>query len=450
MAMTRVAGWTLIALTLLIVSASQADACTCASPGSACEALWQAGAVFAGEVLEIVDVGPKSERFPPAVLRIRFRVLETFAGVEAPGPYTEVYTAGHSAMCGYPFARGGRYLVFAYDYPDGTRGVSLCSATRPMGALNADLRYLRALKAAAPDTGRLRGRAMYFERPTLSSHPFADARIVARGGDDRTIEARTDSNGRFDLVAPVGRYTLEAVVDDRFYARVDTPRVWILDPGACGELTVRIRPDGHVSGRVLTVDGSPLAHVAVKVGEPKDAARLASSYGPFVRTDSFGRFDAGNLPPGQYVLGLAVPYVAAPKSSGIPILMSSEQGRQSVREISLSPGGRVDVGDFVVREIPRLVTVSGTVVDRANQALRDVSVQLTTTDKRPTDIGPPVTTDENGRFSFATVPGNRYGILARLYRLGMLDSVSVQAEILASVDAPPVTMTLPVQKPVKQ
>lgn len=401
--------------------------------------------MFAGEVMEIVDVDLKRDASLPAPRRVRVRVLEAFAGIES--AETEVFTENNEAMCGYTFAAGGRYLVFAFDYPDGRRGVTLCSLTRPMGRLNGDLSYLRALKASAPESlvGRLRGRATYAEqRYGPPQRPFAGARIFARGADDRTVEVVTDREGRFEIVAPVGRYALSVEVSDALHAQLDFRAAWILDPRACGELQVRVRPDGHVAGRVVTEDGSPLAHVAVTLGQPKDVSRLATSYGAVARTDAFGRFDVGQLPPGQYVLGLLVPRAPDRSNPPVPVLMSSEQGRATVREINVSNGGRLDVGDFVVRDIPPLITLSGLVVDLSNRPLRNVSVELTAPRDRIMRIGPVVISDDAGRFSFAVVAGSRYGLRARLYSHGFWGAWTELPEILASGDAAPVILTLPI------
>lgn len=446
--MTRAAIVVAGALALLAVTPGSVQACSCAPTRSACQALWNAGAVFAGEVIDITNLDPKKKPPAPDTRRVRIKVLETFAGAQS--DEVEVFTAPDGAMCGYPFTRGDRYLVFAYEYADGSLGVSICSPTRHMTRFNGDLSYLRSLKAAKAPLGRLRGRVTYVVGSPAGSgagrpRPFDGARIAA-SADGRTIDVVTDREGRFEILAPPGRYKVDVRVPDGFYVQPHTPNVWILDPESCGEMPVRVQPDGHVSGRVVTADGVPLAHVAVTLGQPKYVARLASSYGWSARTDALGRFRVDKLPPGRYVLGLLIPQFPSPPDSGIPVLRSPAEPGAAPREIDVTVGGRVDVGDFVIRDNPNLVTISGMVVDLANRPLRDIKVELRSAASRLMGIGPAVTTGDDGRFAFAAVPGMTYGLAAQSYPWGLWGARSERVDIVAAADSPPVTITLPVPK----
>lgn len=399
--------------------------------------------------MDIVDLDPKAPGLSSR--RVRLKVLEAFAGVDfGDAGDVEVYTTGNSAACGYPFTRGGRYLVFAYETPDGMLGVSICSPTRPMGGLNGDLKYLRALKAAGHQSGRLRGRATYLEGSPSGSgprpRPFAGARILAHG-DGQTIEAVTDRDGRFEILAPIGRYGLAARVADGFYAQTSA-HAWILDPEACGEIAVTVRPDGHITGRVVTPAGDPIAHVPVKVGEMKGVSRLATSYGKSARTDALGRFRLDQLPPGQYALGLLIPQLPDKSKPEIPVLMASAEPGAPPRSIDVTIGGRVDVGDFIVRDIPKLVTISGMVVDLSSQPVRNATVEHVLFANRAVTIASEIPTDDTGRFAFAAIPGAKYALRAQ--RLGWLwGSRSERLEVVAAADSPPITITLPVREPGK-
>jgi hypothetical protein len=436
-----------LVLACVILTPARAEACTCAGPRSACEALPTVGAVFAGEVMDIVDLDPKTPGLSSR--RVRLKVLEAFAGIEfGDAGDVEVYTTGNSAACGYPFTRGGRYLVFAYETPDGMLSVSICSPTRHMGGLNGDLKYLRALKAAGHQIGRVKGRAMYVEGSPSGAgprpRPFVGARIFAHG-DGRTIDVVSDRDGRFEILAPPGKYTLDIQTPDGLYAQRPRQDVWILDPESCGEIDVRIHPDGHVSGRVVTANGVPIPHVAVKLGEPRDVGRLASSYGKSARTDALGRFRLEKLPPGQYVLGLLIPQLPNKSKPEIPVLMASATSGAVPRSIDVTVGGRVDVGDFVVRDIPKLVTISGMVVDLSSQPVRNVTVEVVLFANREVTIAS-VPADDNGRFVFAAIPRAKYALRAQLHTW-LWGSRSEQLEVIAAADSPPITLTLPVRGP---
>jgi hypothetical protein len=229
------------ALSALFLTAGRADACDCVNRGRpACEAAWRAAAVFAGEVLEIAAVDPKTDRSRAGHLRVRLRVLEPFTGVDS--AEVEVYTAEHTIGCGYRFSRGGRYLVFAHRSLDGPLSVSGCSSTKEL-RFNGDHKYLRSLKASTPQFGRLRGLVTYFKESSgfwgKRTQPFDGARIIA-SGEGQTLEVVTGRDGKFEIVAPPGRYKLEVRLKDGLYGRVLTPDVWIVDPKSCGRVEVRV------------------------------------------------------------------------------------------------------------------------------------------------------------------------------------------------------------------
>lgn len=433
--MTRMTSLVFVVATLVAALPGSAEACSCARLGSACEAFWRSGAVFAGEVIEITDHDLRKDRSLPASRRARFRVLEAFVGVES--TEIEVFTELYEASCGYSFASGGKYLVFAFDYPDGRRGVSLCSLTRPMGPLNGDLRYLRSLKTSAHETGRVRGRAMYVEGTPSGGggrgSPFAGARIVARSGT-KTIESVSDRDGRFELVAPVGTYSLSIEVSDGLHAATFTPVVHIRDPEACGEISVRVQPDSHISGRLVSENGAPIPHLALAVGEDGRPDKWVKSYRVIGRTDAEGRFDIGKLAPGRYALGVSPPRMPGSSNWGRMLTVTDATGRSVAVTATLTAGGRQDVGDIVARGLPRLVTLSGTVVDMADQPLRNVTVELNLAGKQGSGIDHPILTDAAGRFAFAVVESSRYRLVARLFTHGFWGAWEEVPDVVAPAD----------------
>ncbi|TMR96577.1 hypothetical protein [Nonomuraea basaltis] len=104
-------------------TSTAAYACSCAirTPAQAVE---HADAVFTGTVAEGTAIGPRS----PDVYT--FRVDNVYKG--APTAEFTLATDADTASCGYPFERGGRYLVFAAsdesELSEPVPGVSLTSS----------------------------------------------------------------------------------------------------------------------------------------------------------------------------------------------------------------------------------------------------------------------------------------------------------------------------------
>lgn len=100
------------------------------------EGLSSSHAVFTGEVTSIEP--NRATRF--GGLEVTFRVRRLWKG--EPQAEIKVHTAGSSAACGYTFAKGGSYLVYAVQDDADPMRVSLCSRTTPIENAKADLRFL--------------------------------------------------------------------------------------------------------------------------------------------------------------------------------------------------------------------------------------------------------------------------------------------------------------------
>ena len=115
--------------------APAANACSCMKLTPS-EGLTSSHAVFTGEVTEL----GKNTATPFGGVEVTLRVKQMWKG--EPSREIKVRTAGSSAACGYPFAEGVTYLVYAVrDEADPLR-VSLCSRTAPIDRAKEDLDFL--------------------------------------------------------------------------------------------------------------------------------------------------------------------------------------------------------------------------------------------------------------------------------------------------------------------
>lgn len=142
------------------IYAPEASACSCMKLTPS-EGFTSSYAVFTGEVIDIA----KNEATRFGGLEVTLRVKKVWKG--DPAPQIKVRTASSSAACGYGFAEGETYLVYAVrDEADPLR-VSLCSRTAPIDQAKEDLQFLgkpahtfeedpRRQKAKSED-GRKRG-----------------------------------------------------------------------------------------------------------------------------------------------------------------------------------------------------------------------------------------------------------------------------------------------------
>jgi hypothetical protein len=116
-------------------------ACSCVQPGPPAEASAGAAAVFAGTVSSISPAGPNG-----GSLLVTFDLSQSWKGPE--GPQLTITTADNSASCGFEFAQGEEYLVYALPQ-DGQLYTGLCTRTAPLAAAGEDLAALGEGNAVA-------------------------------------------------------------------------------------------------------------------------------------------------------------------------------------------------------------------------------------------------------------------------------------------------------------
>lgn len=114
-----------------------AYACKCAEPEAPSAALASAKAVFQGEVSAIQDSGHE--------LVVTLQVPRAWKGIVS-AEEVKIRTRRDSAACGFPFAVGENYLVYASALEPAQDGASLqvlrCGRTRPLAEAEDDMREL--------------------------------------------------------------------------------------------------------------------------------------------------------------------------------------------------------------------------------------------------------------------------------------------------------------------
>jgi len=199
----------LFGLAVVAVVPAEAHACTCSgSPNPPCQAAWQADAVFAGRVAEIGH--PEPSAFMPQGFRMRrihFAVTESFLGDVA--SEQTVFTGLGGGDCGYQFAAGASYVVYAHRAEDGSLTTGICSRTRSTSGAGEDLAYLRSLATTPqPVAGMIRGEVLVRyrdRRPALQ--PAADVRVTVTGPAGRSTVV-SGPDGAFAVMGPAGPYTI--------------------------------------------------------------------------------------------------------------------------------------------------------------------------------------------------------------------------------------------------
>jgi hypothetical protein len=242
---------------------------------------------------------------------IRFSTVEIFHGNPANDGELVVYTGLGGGDCGYPFAVGVRYLVYA-SIRNGRLGTGICSFTGPEVTASGVIKELRSLR----DTGRaddLFGiigeapRGVRYE-DTPNTRPLAGVSIRLKGSRGEVFSTITDAHGVYSFsTLPLGTYQIEHDLPLGLARNSKEPiSVELSDQdgrGAGCRIDVFARPDGVIAGTVVDGSGKPLAgFVALEPVDP-DEAKLSSQRGGLPGCDTLdGNFTLPNVPPGRYRL----------------------------------------------------------------------------------------------------------------------------------------------------
>jgi hypothetical protein len=137
----------LLSVLLGMNAAAPGAACSCLTPPPPVLALIEADAVFEG-VVTAIEVEKKADGRPDSyssadLMRVIFRVLRSWKEVES--AEAVVFTARMDASCGYEFAVGQRYLVYASTSERGLV-TGACTRTTQASRGHTDFRDLGAAK----------------------------------------------------------------------------------------------------------------------------------------------------------------------------------------------------------------------------------------------------------------------------------------------------------------
>jgi hypothetical protein len=179
----------------LTLSSIPADACSCRPPPSPAAARDAADAVFEGRAGTGTVAKSAGPGLSPTGMSVPFTVIRGFKGVNA-GEQVTIATSGSPAMCGFPFAAGETYLVYAWREKSGGFGTGLCSRTRKSADATDDFAAFAAPAGGgspAPSPGGA----------TSSTAPAATAKDPATAGNSNATPGNTTGPGSSEP-APAG------------------------------------------------------------------------------------------------------------------------------------------------------------------------------------------------------------------------------------------------------
>jgi hypothetical protein len=424
----------LLVLALLLLHPDRADACSCAEAGPPCQAFWKVDAVFTGVVTEIAEAPRSSAMDDIGGNRlVTFLVEERFRGVDA--GWIQVRTGSRGGDCGFRFAVGERYIVYASRTRDREHlTTSTCRRTKHFSEANDDIVYARAVtEPSKPAT-------LIFGNVTLDDNgeatPMASLPVRALG--DGRFETRTDREGnyRFSNLPPA---TYVVAVDlpenGNFAANPLASVATTLNANGCikNDFIATFKP-AEIEGRVTTASGQPAHNVTVHIAwsTPDENGRFHTFRHAVTSRD--GTYAFVGIARGSYFVGLNI---ADPPNLYSPYAPTFYPGGgiESAAPIVVRPGESLKHIDFGLPSRLQPTTVRGRVVGETGMPLENVPVWLidSANTYHPAFMA---RTTSNGSFDSSGFEGGTYELhaLARSRSTRCLRATSQRVVVTASLE----------------
>jgi metalloproteinase inhibitor 2 len=416
----------ILILAVLIVGlcAVDARACTCSGERAACQAYWEASAVFIGTVIEGRLVTVKEGDYEHQMNAVRISIDEAFRGVE--GAEVEVLTGRGGGDCGFGFRRAQQFLVYAYrSETDQKLYTSICTRTRAISEADPDLVYIRGLSKARAG-GTIRGQVVRERRNETggsSGEPLAGVKVTIDG--PQKAEAVTDAKGEFKVegVQP-GEYTIVPALPKGLATRGEDRKVKVADRG-CAVVHLWLESNARMSGRVLNAQGLAVPKAEIVLIQA-DKERY-QGYADYAYADEDGAYGFKLIPEGRYVLQMRYDGMSSQNRPFPVMYYPGTPDKSQARVFTINEGDAINL-DIKVPPLPSEIEISGQVVwpDGKPGTTANVGYMV------PKDsIFYGLKVDEQGRFSFKAYQGQTLGVSA---------SVEVTKGKFANAHSAPITV----------
>jgi len=394
-----------LALCLSMPGAGFACSCVFALGNSQpCVAFQEADAVFVGKVTGSSVVTKGKPRWAHRV--VHFAVLEGFAGVK--GKTIDIGTGLGDGDCGYEFATGKSYFVYAWRIKEGTLlWTTICGATKSLAVAQTDLTFARQVVHGG-DRTRLYGRVVRSSRADLGEPLRQDGigsvTVTAEGPAHQQLTVVTDGEGLFSIAGSLeGDYTVRAAAPGGFPGIA--PQRVTIPAGQCNGVVLESSGLATLAGRAVDLQDRPIPSLWIELVSMRDRELLD---GEGVYTSADGRYLFEHIPPGSYVLAvnpkgkteaLKAPYPktffprAGSPTEAEPIILRAQEVR--------------DLPDFEIAPPAAARTVTGIVRWPAGRPAAGIHVVL-----RAGLCGLADETDVAGRFKLTGYEGYTYTLTA--------------------------------------
>ena len=414
---------------VVTLASANANACSCAAPGSPCESYGSASAVFVGTVISESQGAYK------------FSVEQSYSGVS--GTQVEVFSGTGGGDCGFFFQTGRRYLVYAYRHQD-QLGTNICTRTKPFEAAREDLAFLGSLSSVASGV-TISGVVRHSD--SKSKFVPSDASVIIEGETQRK-EMRPDAEGNFRATGlSPGKFKVSLKLPDLFTTSYYEERELTVTDRGCASVIWLVTDNGWISGRVVTAEGLPVEKIAVSLVDPAYLEGTVRSS----RTGEKGQFEFGPLEPGRYLVAVNRTRSSDhkdPTNAYTPTYYPGVSDQTHARVINLEAGEKLRDLEIRVAEKRATSVIDGKVVLSDSTPAKNAFVLVKDAAYGEFWV---VQADEQGRFKIDGYVGQKLVIEARhpAYASNDRQPVTLSEEITMTLERSAETLRIVINRNVR-
>ena len=283
------------------------------------------------------------------------KVLELVPDEVFIGDSSNVTAITNQACLHTEIQAGDKWLFFLFRDPEsGTLVLGYDSPSKPIGEAEDDISLVRDLRHVK-NAGILIGTLQHLgETEDAKAAPLANHKVIAKNVKDGSVyTAYTNQKGHFRFDLPKGEYDVTTAPEyglgevESFLSMQGSVPV---QNGKCMEHDFAVRPvasikpktDGIISGHLGSPDGKPFTvHPWVEIVSV-DSEMFTSAY-----VNAKGYFEAKNVQPGRYVVGLGIrPGTGYFSDVPTPVYYPGVRAKEEATIIELRPNEKRTNVDF--------------------------------------------------------------------------------------------------------